>query len=116
MALTISCSVENEIAILDLEGPLTLGPSLHQLRTTVADTLRRHRLRGLIVQTARVTTADSAGLGELTLAYTTATRENCRFVVAGVNASILTMLQVTHLDGLLTLAADLPSALTLLKH
>lgn len=115
MALTIRSSVENEIAILELEGALTLGPALHQIRAVTAATLKQHRLRGLVLDLAHVTTADSAGLGELTLVYTMSGREGCPIVVAGAHASIRHMLQVTHLDGLLNQAPSLPEAIATFK-
>jgi anti-anti-sigma factor len=112
MPLTFSPSVENEIAILELEGSLTLSPALHQLGGWVNETLKSGKLRGLILYLASVGTADSAGLGELTRVYTLTSRQGTQLVLAAPNQNLRTMLQVTHLDGLLTVCKDLASALS----
>ena len=62
MPLTVRSRVENEIAILDLEGSLTLGPSLHSLRETARQVLAESKLQGIIIEASRLKTADSAGL------------------------------------------------------
>jgi anti-anti-sigma factor len=117
MPLSITSRVENEIAILDLEGALTLGPTLRGLREVTLEVLNQRRPTGLIIQVAKVTTADSAGLGELTVAYTYTSKRGCRIALAGVNPNLRTMLEITRLDGLLPIAEDLNSAKNLVgKH
>jgi anti-anti-sigma factor len=110
MALSVASRVENEIGILDLEGALTLGPSLRNVRETARALLARGKLIGLVVEVDNVTATDSAGLGELTVVYTFATKSNCKVALAGVNSKLGAMLEVTRLDGLLPMAADLPAA------
>ncbi len=110
MSLSVNSRVENEIAILDLEGSLTLGPSLHNLRNTVRQALSDSRLAGIVIRTGGVTIADSAGLGELTLVYTLASKRGCRVALTGVGQNLRTMLEITHLDGLLPAADDLAAA------
>ena len=116
MPLSITTRVENEIAILDLEGALTLGPTLRALREITLEILNQRRPTGLIIQLANVTTADSAGLGELTVVYTYSSKRGCRLALAGVNSNLRTMLEITRLDGLLPVAEDLKSAKTLVSH
>ncbi len=110
MPLTIISRTENDIAILELEGALTLGPSLHALRDAARQVLNQGRPGGLIIQVNKVTTTDSAGLGELTVVYTFSSKQGCRVVLSGVSPNLRTMLEVTHLDGLLPSAADVASA------
>lgn len=111
MPLSVTWRVENEIAILDLEGALTLGPSLRTLRDTARDVLSNQtKFQCLIVQVQKVTAVDSAGLGELTVVYSFASRHNCRIALVGVSQSLRAMLEVTRLDGLLPVAEDVPSA------
>jgi anti-anti-sigma factor len=114
MPLTVTPRVENDIAILDLEGTLTLGPTLHAVRDAARDLLNQHRLTGVIVQVNRVSSADSAGLGELTVVYTFAAKKGARVAIAGASTTLKTMLEVTHLDGLLPVADDLAGAKKLL--
>jgi anti-anti-sigma factor len=114
MPLNVTSRVENEIAILDLEGTLTLGPTLQRLRDNAKAVLSEGNISGVIVQVSRVTATDSAGLGELTVVYTFAAKRGARVVLAGASQALKTMLEVTHLDGLLPTAPDTPSARKLL--
>ena len=111
MPLTVQPRVENEIAILDLEGALTLGPGLQSLRDAARKVLSDTRVRGIVLNAANLTSADSAGLGELTILYTLASRQKCRVIVAGARPNLITTLQVTHLDALLPVASDVPTAI-----
>ncbi len=114
MPLSIRTRVENEIAILDLEGNLTLGPALQTLRETAKHALTDHRLRGMILEVAHLGAVDSAGLGELTVIYTLCSRQACGVVLAGPGQNLKSMLEVTHLDGLLPSADSVAAARTLL--
>ena len=111
MPLSIQSRVENEIAILDLEGALTLGPGLQSLREAARKQLADTRLRGIVLNASKLTAADSAGLGELTIIYTLASRQNCALVIAGARPNLITTLQVTHLDALLPVVSDVGAAL-----
>lgn len=110
MSLTIRTRVENEIAILDLEGALTLGPGLRALRDAARKVLAEAHPRGLVLNAENVILADSAGLGELTILYTLASRQKCSVVIAGARQNLITTLQVTHLDALLPVADDVTAA------
>jgi anti-anti-sigma factor len=110
MALRVESRVENEIGILDLEGALTLGPTLRNVRETARQILAGGGLTGLVVTVDQVSATDSAGLGELTVVYTLATKANCRVALAGENSKLGTMLEVTRLDGLLPMARDITAA------
>lgn len=114
MPLSVRTRVENEIAILDLEGSLTLGPNLQTLREIAKQTLADHRPRGLVLGVVGLAAVDSAGLGELTVVYTLCSRQGCRVALAGPGQNLKTMLEITHLDGLLPSADSVSSARTLL--
>jgi anti-anti-sigma factor len=116
MALSVASRVENEIGILDLEGALTLGPALRNVRETARELLAQGGLTGLVVRVDEVSATDSAGLGELTVVYTFATRANCRIALAGSNSKLGAMLEVTRLDGLLPMVPDIATAKKLLGH
>ncbi|HEX4773666.1 MAG TPA: STAS domain-containing protein [Bryobacteraceae bacterium] len=114
MSLIVNSRVENEFGILELEGSLTLGPTLSRLREAVRQALAETRPRGIVLEASRLITADSAGLGELTVVYTLASRQGCRVALSGAGQNLLTMLEVTHLDELLPAAGDVGSAIALL--
>lgn len=115
MSLTVSSRVENNIAVLELEGSLTLGPSLSALRQTATQTLNDSKLAGMILQVGRVTTTDSAGLGELTVVYTLAIQHHCPIMLVEVSPTLQKMLEVTRLDALLPSASDVATAKKQLK-
>ncbi len=116
MPFSVSSRVENEIAILDLEGSLTLGPGLQVLREATKRSLAESRPKGLVLNVAKLVTADSAGLGELTVVYTVASRQGCGVALAAPAPNLINMLQVTHLDELLPSAADIAAASALAKN
>jgi anti-anti-sigma factor len=113
MPLSVRTRVENEIAILDLEGTLTLGPTLQNLREIAKQALADHRPKGVVLGVAGLAAVDSAGLGELTVVYTLCSRQGCPIALAGPGQNLRTMLEVTHLDGLLPSADSVSSARTL---
>ena len=113
MPLIVRTRVENEIVILELEGTLTLGPALHTLRDTTRQILSDQKPKGFILLVSGLTLVDSAGLGELTVVYTLCSRQNCRVALAGTGQNLKSMLDVTHLDGLLPSADSVASARSL---
>src|ERR1700760_409569 len=110
MPLSVASYMENEIAILELEGALTLGPSLRMLRDKSRELFGPTPITCLVVKVGKVTAVDSAGLGELTVIYTLTANRNCRLALVGVSPSLRAMLEVTRLDGLLPVADDVASA------
>jgi anti-anti-sigma factor len=110
MPLNVAWHMENEMAILELEGALTLGPSLRMLRDKSRELFVQNTVTCLVVKVAKVSAVDSAGLGELTVIYTLAANRNCRIALVGVSSSLRAMLEVTRLDGLLPIAEDVATA------
>jgi anti-anti-sigma factor len=110
MKLSVTPKMEEQFGILHLAGSLTLSPSLSSLRDATRQILSSGNLAGLILGMSGVTTVDSAGLGELTIVYTFATRRNCGIRLVGVSAGLHKMLEMTRLDELLVTAADLTTA------
>jgi anti-anti-sigma factor len=110
MPLSITSRVEDNVAILDLSGPLTLGPSLVSLRETARRSLNERKLTGLILHCGQVTLTDSAGLGELTVVYTFASKHGCPLLLAEARPGLKKALQITRLDALLPVVNDVPTA------
>jgi anti-anti-sigma factor len=115
LPLTIASRAEEGIAILELSGALTLGPNLGSLRRAVRDVLDETKASGLILQVSGLTATDSSGLGELTLVYSFASRRKCRLVLVGVSPTLRSILEMTHLDGLLPSEPDIAAAKKRLK-
>ena len=110
MPLTVQTQVEDQFAIVELSGNLTLGPALGQLREQMRQLLSTTKLSGVILRVGGVTQTDSSGLGELTAVYTMAARRGCPIRLVEASASLRKMLAVTRLDGLLPSASDVAGA------
>ncbi len=110
MPLSIEKRVEPNLTVLLLSGPLSLGPSLYALNQAARKALESASTQALILDVGGVTIVDSAGLGELTLVYTLATRRNCRVALIGVTPTLRHALDVTHLDALLPSCSDVTEA------
>ncbi|MBV9294809.1 MAG: STAS domain-containing protein [Acidobacteriaceae bacterium] len=115
MPLTITSRIEDNLAILELAGSLTLGPSLKALRENARELLKSANVSGIILRVAQVTNTDSSGLGELTVVYTFASRRGCPIRLVEVTPRLRQMLELTRLDGLLPSAIDLVTAKKELK-
>ena len=111
MSLQIDARQENHVAILTLQGSLTLGPLLVSLRQAARQSLAAADLKAIIIDVSQVKSVDSSGLGELTIVYSSASRRDCSMCLVGVSASLKKMLEMTHLDGILNSAPELASAL-----
>lgn len=110
MALTIATRMEDGVAVLELSGSLTLGPSLVSLRNAAREALAHPALAGIILDVGRITSVDSSGLGELTIVYSSASRRHLPLRLVGVSSNLQKMLQMTHLDGVLQSASELAAA------
>jgi anti-anti-sigma factor len=111
MALSVNSWTEDDFAILDIGGTLTLGPSLSALREAARQLLTSTaKPAGMIVRVAGVTATDSSGLGELTVIYTLATRRGCPIRLVEVSSNLNKMLELTRLDGLLPTSTDVAHA------
>ncbi len=100
MLFSVKSSFEEGFAVLELSGPLTLSPALSSLREAARNVLGAPKVSGLILHVSAVTTADSAGLGELTIVYTFATRRACPLRLVGATPSFRKILEMTRLEDL----------------
>ena len=116
MALSIESAIDEEFAVFNLNGSLTLGPSLVALRNAAKEILSKPKVCGIILDVAHITSVDSSGLGELTIVYSSATRHNHPLCLVGVNPNLQKMLQMTHLDAVLTSAENVAAAKKQLRH
>ncbi len=91
--------------IIRLTGPLTIR-TLFDFQNAA----RREITRPVIVDINGVAYMDSAGLGCVVSVFTSCQRRNCGFGVIGLTGRIRTLLQVTHLDGILPTFATLEAA------
>jgi anti-anti-sigma factor len=100
MLFHVKSRSEDDFGVLELSGPLTLSPALSSLREAARKILVMPKISGLILQVSAVTTADSAGLGELTIVYTFASKRACPLRLVGATPGLRKMLEMTRLDDL----------------
>jgi len=110
MKLNVTAQMDGDYAILQLEGDLTLGPSLAALREAAKQALSNSKPTGLILRMGGVTQMDSSGLGELTIIYSFANKQRCPLRLVGVSPHVKKILEMTRLDELLKSSADIASA------
>ena len=97
MALTIKPRRESNVTILDLSGKITLGENTGILR----DELRSQMAQGnkhIILNMKDVGYVDSAGLGELVGAYTTATNQGGSVKLLHLQGKMKDLMQITKLQ------------------
>lgn len=100
MLFSVKTRSEDNFAVLELSGPLTLSPALSSLREAARKILGTPKICGLILHVSGVTSADSAGLGELTVVYTFASQRSCPLRLVGATPGLRKMLEMTRLEDL----------------
>lgn len=105
LSYAVESGKQEGTTILRIVGPLTLSNMF-----ALQQDLRGLNAPVLILDMSEVTYMDSAGLGLLMNAYASAENHKRRFLLAGVNARVTTLLQMTKLDGILTIFPSVAAA------
>ncbi len=96
MAFTAKTRKVGNVTVVDLDGRITLGESTGTLRNTLRSLLDAGDKR-LLLNMHGVSYVDSAGLGELVSAYTTATNAGGVLKLVNVQDKLNSLMQVTKL-------------------
>ncbi|HET9180043.1 MAG TPA: STAS domain-containing protein [Terriglobia bacterium] len=110
MALHIVEKDTDGVTVLSLAGRVTLGDESGQLRSTIKQLLAQGKKR-LVLDLADVSYIDSAGLGTLVAAYTSARHEGGEVRLAGVTKNFGELLNVTKLLTVFSVHDNVPDAL-----
>lgn len=94
--LTIQHRRNGKVAILDLDGRLTLGADSVTLRESVRDLLADGH-KHILINLGGVGYVDSSGLGELVGAYATAKRQDATLKLVNIAQRVRGLLQMTKL-------------------
>jgi anti-sigma B factor antagonist len=86
------------VAILELQGRLTVSDHQGRLRDAVADVMRRGS-RAVLLDLAGVQYIDSTRLGELISAHVTVTKQGGRLGLVNTPARVHDLLSMAGLDG-----------------
>jgi anti-sigma B factor antagonist len=95
--MTISERTESGVAILDIEGPITVGPESADLLSDKIRSLLQQGQKLLLVNLAAVPYMDSTGLGMLVHAFATATRQGGSLKLLNSTKKLHDLLVITKL-------------------
>ena len=96
MALRIDEKELDGITILELSGRVVLGDESNQLRSKLKEVLGKGKTR-LILDLAKVSYIDSAGLGTLVAGYTSAQNQGANMKLANLTKKFDEQLHITKL-------------------
>ena len=96
MALRIDEKELDGITVLALSGRVSLGEESSQLRTKLREVLESGK-NHLVLDLGEVAYMDSAGLGTLVSAYTTALNQGARMKLANLTKKMHEQLHITKL-------------------
>lgn len=96
MALTTKVRKSGNVAIIDLKGRITLGEDTGVLREELRKVLGRGD-KNILLNMREVSYVDSAGLGELVGAYTTATNQGGAVKLLHLQGKMRDLMQITKL-------------------
>ena len=96
MALTIKAHDEGNVTILDLSGKITLGENTGILREELRKLMQEGK-KNIVFNMKDVSYVDSAGLGELVGAYTTATNQGGAVKLLHLQGKMKDLMQITKL-------------------
>ena len=95
--MTISERTVSGVAILDIDGPITLGQGSAELLSDKIRSLLQQGQRQLIVNLAGVPYIDSTGLGALVHSFATATRQGGALKLLNSTKKLHDLLVITKL-------------------
>lgn len=96
MALSTKVRRSGDVAILDLSGKITLGENTGILRDELRSLLAQGS-KNILLNMQGVSYVDSAGLGELVGAYTTATNQGGSVKLLHLQGKMRDLMQITKL-------------------
>ncbi len=110
MALSANVRHFGDIAIVDLDGKITLGENTGILRDNLKSLLAQGS-KNIVLNMAGVGYVDSAGLGELVGAYTTAQNQGGTVKLLHLQTKMKDLMQVTKLHTIFAIYEDEQAAL-----
>src|SRR3954452_22693197 len=109
MALQAKTRQVGNVEIVDLSGKITLGENTGILRDELRSLLAQGQ-KNILLNMGAVSYVDSAGLGELVGAYTTAANQGGTVKLLNLQAKMKDLLQVTKLHTIFPVFEDEASA------
>ena len=96
MSLKISIRHVQNVAVIDLNGRVTLGEASGSLRDTIKDLLAKDH-KNILLNMENVSYIDSSGLGEIVGAFATVSNRGGRLKLLGLQQRVHDLMQLTKL-------------------
>jgi anti-sigma B factor antagonist len=96
MSLKLSTREVKDVIIIDLSGRLTMGEPCAAIRDEIRDEIGQGN-RKVVFNLADVSYIDSAGLGELTAAYTSIKNRDGELKLLNLTKRVQDLMQITKL-------------------
>ena len=113
--MLIEIESQNDVCILHVKGRMVTGMDPVYLRSR-ADEVKTGNYSKLLVDLSQVDAIGSTIIGFVVALYTSITKKaGGRFTLAGANARVRAVLDLTRLDTIIPLAVDIESALAALR-
>ena len=109
LKLNLETRKQGDVMIVCCQGRIVYRDEAAALSRVVGEELQRSN--GIVLDLSGVSGMDGAGIGELALLQTWATRRSVSLKYAAPNALVRTLLGLTHLDRVLEVHASLDAAL-----
>jgi anti-sigma B factor antagonist len=111
MALSAKVRKVGEVAVVDLNGKITLGENTGILRDELRSLLSQGT-KNIVLNMQDVSYVDSAGLGELVGAYTTATNQGGALKLLHLQGKMKDLMQITKLHTIFPAFEDESAAIS----
>ncbi len=108
--MTVTERPIGNVTIIDVSGNVTLTDGADQVRDKVRSLMQQGQ-KHVLVNLAKVSYMDSAGLGELVTCMTTVRNQGGQFRLCTATKQVKDALHITRLASVLDLWADEPAAL-----
>ena len=96
MSLKVNVRQVGQVAVIDLNGKITLGEGSGTLRDIVAEVSGKGN-KSILLNMADVTYIDSAGLGEMVGSYTSVTNKGGQLKMVNLQNKVKDLMQITKL-------------------
>jgi anti-sigma B factor antagonist len=110
MSLQITTRQVQNVAVIDLDGRVTLGDASGRLRDAIKDLVTRGE-NNIVLNLAGVTYIDSSGLGEIVGAFATVHNSGGRLKLAGLQPRVHDLMQLTKLYSVFEIFPDEAAAI-----
>jgi len=95
--MKVNVRSEGEVSVVDLSGKITIGEGDVLLRETIETLLKEGRSK-IVLNLARISYMDSAGIGELVACYKRSREKGGQLKLLNPSGKVYDLLQLTKLE------------------